>query len=84
MKTDISDSESEHTVQTLLMLTMIQKLIQDTSMLTSIVLFMKCVLFGHVGGPEYAHGASSFRVFSCSMAKEAEIETYYKNAKMYS
>ena len=41
-----------------------------------------CKLFGHVGGPEYAHGASSFRVFLSSMAsKEAEGDTYYKNAE---
>ena len=41
-----------------------------------------CKLFGHVGGPEYAHGASSFRVFSSSTAaKENKVETYYKNAE---
>lgn len=35
-----------------------------------------CKLFGHVGGPEYAHGASSFRVFlSLMTTKEAEGET---------
>ena len=41
-----------------------------------------CKLFGHVGGPEYAYGASSFRVFSSSMAaKEYKVETYYKNSE---
>ena len=41
-----------------------------------------CKLFGHVGGPEYAHGASSFIVFSSLMAaKENKVETYYKNSE---
>ena len=43
-----------------------------------------CKLFGHVGGPEYAHGASTFKVFlSLMVAKEASVEgeTYYTNAE---
>ena len=52
-------------------------------MLRSIVCScMKCKLFGHVGGPEYAYGASSVRVFSSSMAaKEDKLETCYNNAE---
>ena len=43
-----------------------------------------CKLFGHVGGLEYANGASTFKVFLSSMvAKEASVEgeTYYTNAE---